>query len=347
MKEFLASLFPAQTLTEGAREGLPYWILWFLLCIIFLLVTFIFLRDKDLRRKLDSFFFGIKKKLTRTRLQTMMKRERKKQEDFLRELGRKTWEEEIILESDQDINRNLDELEKTEAGHKEEIGDIENKVSALRKDLGEVSLKLGTRKQELESEITSLTKEVADLKEKEKEIEIRVTQYHTEFETAVKNLNLAKENLYEKEKDLELPEKEKAAQKNGAEMGIDEWEKKRAEIDQDIQNLIEEKTELEKQVTQKENEIEECKRQSKQVEEDKKDEIRKFQKEIKEWEKTRDKIHDKIKHIEKQMSPLFLSLGKLMNEARIENKDLVILYSKIDRTSTRQKEIEKQILDLK
>ncbi len=35
--------------TDPAREGLPYWAFWLLLCIIILLLFFIFLRDKDLR----------------------------------------------------------------------------------------------------------------------------------------------------------------------------------------------------------------------------------------------------------------------------------------------------------
>jgi len=65
MKGFLYCLLYSQA-PPVTREGVPYWILWFLLCIILLLLTFIFLRDKNLRQRLNSFFFGAKKKLLAT-----------------------------------------------------------------------------------------------------------------------------------------------------------------------------------------------------------------------------------------------------------------------------------------
>ncbi len=61
MKSSISSFFRFQTPPPGSQEGLPYWILWFLLCIILLLLAFIFLRDKDLRQRLNRFLFGAKK----------------------------------------------------------------------------------------------------------------------------------------------------------------------------------------------------------------------------------------------------------------------------------------------
>jgi predicted PurR-regulated permease PerM len=74
MKELLSSLFSSQVPPPGAREGLPYWIFYTLLCIILLLVTFIFLRDKDLRQRLNSFFFSAKRQLIKLRLQDTEKK---------------------------------------------------------------------------------------------------------------------------------------------------------------------------------------------------------------------------------------------------------------------------------
>ncbi len=55
-----------QSLPEAARhlrEGIPYWIFWFLLSLILLLLLFIFLRDKDLRRRLSLVLAGAKKRM--------------------------------------------------------------------------------------------------------------------------------------------------------------------------------------------------------------------------------------------------------------------------------------------
>lgn len=347
MKEFFAALYPTQNLPEGAREGLPYWILWLLMCIIFLLVTFIFLRDKDLRRRLDSFFFGIKKKLTKVRLQSMLKREGQKHEDFLRELGQKAWAKKIPFKAGKNIDEKLAQLEKAEAEYKKEITDIKAEVSSLRKNLGEISLKLGAKKQDLESESSILMKDVAEIEAKEKDIETHVLQRQAEYEEAVKKLNLANKNIYDADDDGELSEEDKTTRKDTMVKEAAIREKERKEIDKKIRGLIVEKTKFEKEITQKKTRQGDCSQEIKQVEEEKKDEIRKFQKEIREWEKNREKIHDKIQHLEKQMSPLFYNLGKLINEARIKHKELVILYSRIDRSQKRRKEIEGQIKNLK
>lgn len=347
MKELFAALFPAQNLQEGAREGLPYWILWLLLCVILLLVAFIFLRDKDLRRRLDSFFFGIKKKMTKMRLQSILKRERKKHDDFLRDLGQKAWEEKVPLKTGENINGELAKLEKAKAEYKKEISDIEAEVFSLRKSLGEISLKLGAQKQGLESEASRLMKDVAGIEALEKDVETQVLQHQVEYEKVGKKLNLANKNIFDADNDSELSEEEKKTEKSTSENEAEEWEKEKTKIDKKIQNLIAKKAKLEEQVSENKKRQDECSHEIMQVDEEKKDEIRKFQKEIREWEKSREKLQDKVQHLEKQMSPLFYNLGKLVSEARVKHKELVLLYSRIDRSQKRQKDIDTQIQNLK
>ena len=113
MKNFLASVFTTQNLTEGSREGLPYWIFWLLLCIIILLLAFIFLRNKDMRRRLDSFFSGIKKNLIKIRLHSILKRENMKQENFILEIGQKCWEEGIEISTGEAVLSKLASMEET------------------------------------------------------------------------------------------------------------------------------------------------------------------------------------------------------------------------------------------
>jgi hypothetical protein len=97
MKAILENIFSRQTPAPGSSEGLPYWIFWLLLCFILLLLVFIFLRDKDLRRRINLFLFGAKKKLIKLRLHARLKRECRKKEDLIRDLGKKVWEDKLKI----------------------------------------------------------------------------------------------------------------------------------------------------------------------------------------------------------------------------------------------------------
>lgn len=78
MFDLIANVLFSQSPAPDSREGLPYWIFWLLLCIILLLVVFIFLRDRGLRQRLNSFFFSIKRKLMRIRLHPRLKKRKTK-----------------------------------------------------------------------------------------------------------------------------------------------------------------------------------------------------------------------------------------------------------------------------
>ena len=112
MKDFFSSLFSAQNAVDNADGGFPFWIFWLLVCIILLLLVFIFLRDKDLRHRLDSFFKGIKNRLRKVRLLATLKKEQQKHEDFMLELGRKAWEEDVEVPSANSLRNQLARLDK-------------------------------------------------------------------------------------------------------------------------------------------------------------------------------------------------------------------------------------------
>ena len=135
MKEILESVFTAQNITEGSREGLPYWIFWLLLCIIILLLAFIFLRDKDMRRRLDSFFSGIKKNLIKIRLYSILKREKTKQENFILEIGQKCWEEGIEIKTGGAVLSKLDSMEEILSAKRLEQKESEKEIQDLKKNL--------------------------------------------------------------------------------------------------------------------------------------------------------------------------------------------------------------------
>lgn len=73
------------------REGIPYWIFWFLLSLILLLLLFIFLRDKDLRRRLSLVLAGAKKRMLVRRLEIRLRRQKRRKTILFREIGRTIW----------------------------------------------------------------------------------------------------------------------------------------------------------------------------------------------------------------------------------------------------------------
>jgi len=102
------------------REGLPYWLFWFLLCIILLLVAFIFLRDKQLRVRLSSFLAGARRRSLLFRLKFQLKKESQKRGTLLRKLGEKAWDEDIPVQGSEFIRTELARLfEKRNAGQME------------------------------------------------------------------------------------------------------------------------------------------------------------------------------------------------------------------------------------
>ena len=96
---------------------------------------------------------------------------------------------------------------------------------------------------------------------------------------------------------------------------------------------------FQKKIIESENKI-------KKIEKDKREQTRIFQKETKEWKRSKEKSQKKIKDIERHKEPLFESLGKLTNENRVADKSLTPFYSQIDKTNKRIKEIEENIKNL-
>lgn len=142
MKSSISSFFSFQTPPPGSQEGLPYWILWFLLCIILLLLAFIFLRDKDLRHRLNRFLFGAKKKLIKFRLQARLKMAKRKKGELHRELGQKVWDECLDVQGAEKISVTLAKLMESKASLLDELVEAENTIKDIDLSLKELKEQL-------------------------------------------------------------------------------------------------------------------------------------------------------------------------------------------------------------
>ncbi len=343
MAKFLASIFPNQEIPPETAEGLPIWIFWLMLCVILLLLAFIFLRDKDLRRKLNLFFMGFKKKIKKIRLQQMLKREQQKIEHNLLELGRTAWSQNIKVPSSESLSKQILGLEDQIGELGEEKKESISKIEALNKDLERFKKKQDENEQELKNKIEPKLQNIQDIRIKEKEIESEITQKHFIIEETAKKITQSKKELLELENNAEMNKEEKKSKTKNLEDNIKEWQEKKNSTDAQIKKLVNEKTDMEKKTRQLSMEGDNLNQKIKDIEAQGKQETKKFQKEIREWEKARDKKAEKIKSLEEEKNPFFKSLGRLANEDRLKNEMISLYYSKIDRSEKRIKNLEKQI----
>ena len=192
MKSSISSFFKFQTPPPGSQEGLPYWTLWFLLCIILLLLAFIFLRDKDLRQRLNRFLFGAKKKLIRFRLQARLKMAKRKKRELHRELGQKVWDERLDVQGAEKISTILAKLMESKASILDELVETEIKVSKLKKSLDEKNFKGEIKISGQKTELKIQNERLASAKDKTKATLSLITQKKKDAEKATKNILLLK-----------------------------------------------------------------------------------------------------------------------------------------------------------
>jgi len=114
------------------REGLPYWILWLLLCVIFLLVTFIFLRDKDLRQRLSLSLYGPRRRWNRITLQARLNKERKKRAALFQDLGRTARSIEFRPKKSSGLVKRLEELEQKLGLSRGEMQRVSSRMESLQ-----------------------------------------------------------------------------------------------------------------------------------------------------------------------------------------------------------------------
>lgn len=130
---------------EIAREGLPYWLAGLLASVIVLLLVFIFLRDRDLRQRVNEFLSGAKKRVKRAQLRLKLKRERKRRTEALAELGRKAWAIRLAGEAYESFHANLVLLEKDGRAKQSELQEILTRVLEIKKRQDEIAASAGGR----------------------------------------------------------------------------------------------------------------------------------------------------------------------------------------------------------
>ena len=343
MKGFLALLSSQQTPPPDSSEGLPYGILWLLLCIILLLVAFIFLRDKDLRRRLSLFLFGAKKKLIKIRLQARLKRENRKKSEITKGLGKKVWEDDIKIPNEVKISQELTKLQQDKESLEKESEDVRSKTAELEADLEKFMRK---HQELLDDQLVAkkpYQERLENIKSEEKSLEIEVIQRQKELEGIARGIQAASRETRDLNENSSLAQEGKNDKTGEINSKIQDLKKKKEETDRYIKALVEKRLTLEKERKVLEEKRTEFDKKFKKIEEGGKKRIKEFQKEIKEWKRDRERLSEKIEDIEKKKDPLFARLGNKADETRVDQEELSLFYSQIDHSNERIRELEKQI----
>ena len=203
MKALLENFFAGQTPSPGSSEGLPYWIFWLLLFVILLLLVFIFLRDKNLRRRINLFLFGAKKKLMKIRLQARLKREFRKKDNMFRNLGKKAWEDQVKIPKGGKTEQELDNLEENRQELEREFNDTLEKISGLETDHEKFIQKHKSSLAEQESVKKSYHKKMTEIKDEVRVLEVKVTEKQKELEGLVRGIHSSGNEITEKIEELQ------------------------------------------------------------------------------------------------------------------------------------------------
>lgn len=272
---------------DPAREGLPFWIFWLLLCIILLLLFFIFLRDKDLRRRLSAFLSGARRRMVRMRLAARIRHEKQKKANLWRELGRKAWSEEVRVEGTEETFRSLTAFEKELNRRQAEWQEAYGRIEALE-TAREEAQKL--RRKTLEAEVGAL-------------------------------------------RPLEERLKELGKKRSGADEGPAAAAVRAGE---DAARVAEEIAAVRAEVGRLKDKARDLRRahdEADQAEE----------REIGEWIKKKEGIQDLIVEARKASEPLTESLGRAIDEARVDHKELALLYFQIDSVDRAVRDLQARI----
>ncbi len=326
-----------------ASEGLPFWLFWLLLWVILLLTAFIFLRDKDLRRRMSSFLSGARRRMACLRLQARLKKEKQKKAALWKELGKTAWQEEVRTDA---VEKEFDKL----AAIEEDIGrlqktwhDVYSRIEALGRE-HEASVK---RYRELTGDLERARaphdEELRSLLAKRNEVREALESGRRELDAQEALLKSVDKEVLQAEGSAKLSEPEKGAR-------IEKAREKAAALINEVKGsreriprLEEERRHLDIKIEEVEKRVQDLNDRISRAGEEQKELLRAQDKELREWRDNKDRLQDRIVEDKRLMEPLFESAGRALDEVRVENEALAVVYFQIDSVNKAIGELESRI----
>ena len=327
-------------------EGLPTWLFYLLICVILFLVLFIFLRDKDLRRRLSAFLSSAKRKMIRFRLQARVRKEKERKVMLWNELGKTAWSEDIPLENAADIRQKLAALEEERNARQLEWQDLYSRIEALNR----VHQEARTRHTALLDALAAERRPHADRRQA---VEARLQALAREAEQAPEKLTAAEYEIRATEEEMRsavddrsLGDAERTARHEKGRARIRALRARQEELRARGPDLEAERAALAAEESQLRLRLDEnaARRDQALADWEKRDGL--YQTEMRGLEKARDRVQNRLVELKRLSEPLFESFGQVLDEARPEHELLALLYFQIDGVERRIQELTARIENL-
>jgi chromosome segregation ATPase len=331
----------------GVPEGLPFWLLWFLLCVILLLVVFIFLRDKDLRRRISAFLSGAKRHMLRLRLQAKLKKERDKKVSLWRELGKQAWNEDVQAGCIEAECARLAELDQEIGRHQKTWHDVYSRIEVLGREHDAALKRFRALVAEQEEARRPHQEEMLALANRKNEILEALESSLREAETAESQLAAARRDIRQLEATARPSESDRAVrldrarEKEAALIGLI------TALREKTPRLQEERYRLDRRLEEVEARVRVFNAAIERIEAEYRERLQATEREIREWQKARERTQDKIVDVKRLMEPIFETVGRILDEARFDHEDLTVLYFQIDGVDKAIADLEARLEHLK
>jgi len=328
---------------SGVPEGFPFWLLWLLLCFILLLVVFIFLRDKDLRRRISAFLSGARRHMTRLRLQAKLKREKDKKIALWRELGKQAWDEDVQAACIEEECAKLSAFDKEIGCHQKTWHDVFSRIEVLGREHDAALKRFRILVAEQEEARRPHQEEMLALANRKKEILEALEASLREAEAAEAQLASVDRDIRQIEANPKLAEADRAAK-------LDKARDKAASLTGLVRALREkspllqeERYRLERRLEATEARVRVFNAAIHRIEEEYGERLQAHEKEIREWQKAKERIQDKIVDVKRLMEPVFENVGRILDAARFDHEELAVIYFQIDVVNKTMSDLETRL----
>ncbi len=327
----------------GAAEGLPYWIFWLLLCVILLLLAVIFLRDKDLRRRMSSFLSGARRRMLRLRLQAKLRREKEKKKALWKELGKKAWSEDVVADCVASQCERLAALEEEMRLQQMAWNEIFSKIEALGREHEERSRRFRGLASEQEEARRPSEEERKSLSARQSEILDAIGGAAWEIDAAETQIRAVDKEVRSIDENPKIPDAEKAARILKAREKAAALAERASVLQNKLPLLHDERRDIEKRQRENEARIEVFNQRIGEIEREQEEDNKVHEHEIRDWMRKKQRAQDKIVELQRLMEPLFESAGLELDTARVELDSLAVIYFQIDAVNQNVRDLEGRI----
>ncbi|MGA2532084.1 MAG: hypothetical protein ABSG19_03510 [Candidatus Aminicenantales bacterium] len=342
MNGFLAGTAGLQAAPE-MTERLPFWLFWLLLCVILLLLAFIFLRDKDLRRRLSSFLSGARRRMIRLRLQSKINREKEKKASLWKELGKKAWSEDLTPGCIAVECSKLAAYEEEMHVHQMAWHEIYSRIEALGREHEETVGRFRALLKEQEDARKPFGEDMKALAARKSETLDAIGGAAWEIDSAEAQIKALDREARSAEDNRKIPDLEKAARLNKIQEKASLLAGRIGALQAKVPLLHKERQDIERRQRDIEARIEVFDGRTKEIQDELQAANRSHERELREWLRNKERAQDKIVEIQRLMEPLYETMGRVLDEARVEQDSLAVIYFQIDAVNKTSKDIEARI----